>query len=75
MLTFADHLILGNDLARLELRDKLVDRMLSDKIGNHEEFLQRSRISTTHFDGDSVGMRKSKFEKAKDSPLLLTHKS
>lgn len=74
MLTFADHLFLGNDLARLELRDKLVDGMLSDKIGNHEEFLQRIRISTPHFDDDNVGMRKRKIQ-GKDSPLLLTHKS
>lgn len=49
MLTFADHLFLGNDLARLELRDKLVDGMLSDKIGNHKEFLQRIRISHPPF--------------------------
>lgn len=41
VLTFADDLFFRDDLAGFELRNKLVNGMLSNKIGNYEEFLSQ----------------------------------
>lgn len=47
ILTFADDLFFRDDLARFELRNKFINGMLSDKIGNDEKFLSQV-ISNAH---------------------------
>lgn len=76
MLTFTKNLFLGDNFARLELRDQLFNRMLHGKLDKDKEFL--GDVNYAPREGIQVATRNARvifLKGERDSPFASTHKS